>query len=123
MAYNEKLVDRVREALVDVRNVEEKNMFGGVCFMVNGKMCMGVATDELMCRIGPDREEEALEKNGCRPMDFTGRPMKGYVFVSEEGMKGKKGLDYWIQLCLDFNLVAKPSKKAKSKGTSRSAKK
>lgn len=113
MAYNEKLADRVREALVDVPNVEEKNMFGGVCFMVNGKMCMGVATDELMCRIGPDREAEALEKQGCRQMDFTGRPMKGYVFVSEDGMEGKKGLDYWVQRCLEFNVLAKSSKKKK----------
>lgn len=115
MAYNEKLADRVRESLVNLPNVEEKMMFGGVCFMVNGKMCMGVATDELMCRIDPEREAEALGRNGCRPMDFTGRPMKGYVFVSEEGLKGKKGLEYWINLCLDFNDRAKASKKPKKK--------
>lgn len=111
MAYNEKLADRVREALVDTPPVEEKHMFGGVCFMVDGKMCMGVATDELMCRIGPEREGEELERNGCRPMDFTGRPMKGYVFVSEEGLKRRTDLEYWIGLCLDFNKKAKASKK------------
>jgi len=115
MPYNEKLADRVREALADIPKVEEKFMFGGVCFMVNGKMCMGVATDELMCRIDPAREEEALERTGCRPMDFTGRPMKGYVFVDETGLKGKKGLDYWVQMCLDFNSRAKASKKPKKK--------
>jgi len=115
MAYNEKLGDRVREALVDLPNVEEKMMFGGICFMVNGKMCMGVVTDELMCRIDPLRESEALERIGCRPMDFTGRPMKGYVFVTEEGLKGKKAFKYWINLSLDFNDRAKASKKPKKK--------
>ncbi len=115
MPFNEKLADRVREALVDIPNVEEKFMFGGVCFMVNGKMCMGVATEELMCRIDPAIEQDALEKTGCRPMDFTGRPMKGYVFVDETGLKGKKGLDFWVQLCLDFNSRAKASKKKKPK--------
>jgi TfoX/Sxy family transcriptional regulator of competence genes len=111
MAYNEKLVDRLREALMDLPKVEEKQMFGGVCFMVNGKMCMGVVKDEIMCRIDPAMDEIVLEKEGCRPMDFTGRPMKGYVFVSEEGMKNKKDLQYWVDLSLEFNSKAKASKK------------
>jgi len=74
-------------------------------------MCIGVAGDEMMCRIDPAIYEEVLEKEGCREMDFTGRPMKGYVFVSEEGMKTKKQFDYWINLCLAFNKKAKASKK------------
>ena len=111
MAFNEKLSDRIREALVNQQQVEEKHMFGGVCYMINGKMCIGVVGDELMCRINPDKEEEALQKRGCRPMDFTGRPMKGYVYVAEEGMKNKKDLEYWIDLCLQFNCLAKASKK------------
>ena len=113
MAFNEKLGDKIREALVNVPNVEEKYMFGGICYMVNGKMCIGVVKDEMMCRIDPERENEALEKTGCRPMDFTGKPMKGYVYVSEEGMKKKKDFDYWIELCLKFNAQAKASKKRK----------
>ncbi len=113
MAFNEKLADRIREALTDVPNAEEKYMFGGVCFMVNGKMCVGVVKDDMMCRIDPDLEDIVLEKPGCRPMDFSGRPMKGYVYVSEEGMKKKKDLDYWISLCLEFNAKAKASKKKK----------
>jgi TfoX/Sxy family transcriptional regulator of competence genes len=113
MAYNEKLADRIREVLVDVPKVEEKLMFGGACFMVDGKMCVGVIKDEMMCRIDPLLEEVVLEKNGCRPMDFTGRPMKGYVYISEEGMKTQKAFDYWINLCLDFNSKATPSKKKK----------
>jgi TfoX/Sxy family transcriptional regulator of competence genes len=114
MAFNEKLADRIREALVHLPNVEEKYMFGGVCFMVNKKMCIGVVKDEMMCRIDPSLEEDVLERVGCRPMDFTGRPMKGYVYISEDGMKTKKTFDYWINLCLDFNLKAKASKKKKN---------
>lgn len=111
MAYNEKLADRIREALVDAPKTLEKQMFGGVCFMVDNKMCVGVVKEEMMCRINPLAEEEALEKAGCRRMDFTGRPMKGYVFVSEEGMKSKKDFMYWINLSLAFNKLAKTSKK------------
>lgn len=111
MAYSEKMADRIREALVGQKNIEEKKMFGGLCFMVNDKMCIGVNQDEIMCRIDPDVYDEAVERNGARPMDFTGRPMKGYVFVSENGIKKKSDFDYWIQLCLDFNKKAKASKK------------
>lgn len=113
MAYDEKLADRIREAVAHLPKVEEKKMFGGVCFMVNGKMCVGVVKDEMMCRINPDKDGIALEKYGCRPMDFTGRPMKGYVFISGEGMKTKKDFDYWIDLALDFNKKAKASPKRK----------
>jgi TfoX/Sxy family transcriptional regulator of competence genes len=115
MAYNESISNRIREALAEVPDVEEKRMFGGICYMVDGKMCIGVAQDEMMCRVGEDNYEEALERNGCRQMVFTGRPMKGYVFVSEEGMKAKKDFDYWIRLCLEFNPKAKASKKKAKK--------
>ena len=69
MAFNETLSNRIREELADVPRFEEKLMIGGVCFMVNEKMCIGVVEDEMMCRIGPDAYEEALEKNGVREMD------------------------------------------------------
>lgn len=111
MAFDEKLVDRIREALVNIPKVEERNMFGGVCFMVDGKMCIGVVKDEIMCRINPAMDEIVLEKAGCRRMDFTGKPMKGYVFISEEGMQKKQDFDYWVNLCLEFNKDAKASKK------------
>ena len=81
--------------------------------MVNGKMCVGIIKDELMCRIDPLLHETAVEKRGCRTMDFTGRPMKGYVMIEESGMKNKKEFDYWIDLSLDFNKKAKASKKRK----------
>lgn len=86
-------------------------MFGGVCFIVDGKMCIGVVKDEMMCRINPKLDEIVLKKKGCRRMDFIGRPMKGYVFVSEEGLKTKKTFDDWVDLCLEFNTLAKSSKK------------
>ncbi len=115
MAFDEKLVDRIRETLVDLPKVEEKYMFGGVCFMVNGKMCIGVVKDEMMCRINPTMDEIVLEKTGCRQMDFTGKPMKGYVFISEEGMKTRKAFEYWVSLCLEFNSKAKASRKKSKK--------
>ena len=99
--------------MADIDNVNEKQMMGGLTFMVRGKMCIGVLKDEMMCRIDPALQEEALSKRGCRIMDFTGRPMKGYVMVDESGMKAKKDFDYWIDLCLDFNKHAKGSKKRK----------
>lgn len=111
MAYDEKLANRIRESLMNLAHVEEKNMFGGVCFMVDGKMCIGVVKDEMMCRIDPKLDEIVLEKNGCRRMDFTGKPMKGYVFIAESGMKSKKEFEYWVDLCLAFNKEAKASKK------------
>jgi TfoX/Sxy family transcriptional regulator of competence genes len=111
MAYNEKLADRIRESLETIPNVSEKLMFGGICFMVNDKMCIGVVKDEMMCRINPLMDETVLEMTGCRAMDFTGKRMKGYVFVDDEGMKTKKHFEYWINLCLEFNVLAKAAKK------------
>ena len=81
--------------------------------MVNGKMCVGVVKDEMMCRIDPEIYAESLEKEGCREMVFTGKPMKGYIFISEKGMKTKKQFDHWINLCLQFNTKAKAAKKKK----------
>jgi TfoX/Sxy family transcriptional regulator of competence genes len=114
MAYNEKLADRVREIIaLSHKNVEEKKMFGGLCFMVNDKMCVGVETSRLMVRLDPDKFDEVMEKEGCSPMDFTGRVMKGFVFVDIEALNTKKKLEYWIDLALEYNKVAKASKKKK----------
>jgi TfoX/Sxy family transcriptional regulator of competence genes len=113
MAYNENLANRIREALENLPVVEEKEMMGGLTFMVNDKMCVGIIKDEMMCRIDPTLHESAIEKTGCRTMDFTKRPMKGYVMIADTGMKTKKEFDYWIGLALDFNKKAKSSKKKK----------
>ena len=74
MAYNEKLADRIGKQLADLPNIEEKEMMGGLIFMYNGKMCVGIIKDEMMCRIDPNFHETAIEKTGCRTMDFTKRP-------------------------------------------------
>ena len=113
MAYNEKLANRIRESLSDISQVEEKEMMGGLTFMYNNKMCVGIIKDELMCRIDPDFHETAISKTGCRTMDFTNRPMKGYVLVDDSGLKTQKDFEYWINLALDFNKKAKASRKRK----------
>src|SRR5664279_5543358 len=104
MAVNEKLADRVREIIsLTHKNVEEKRMFGGLCFMVNDKMCVGVEQGRLMVRFDPVLNDEVMEKEGCKPMDFTSKVMKGYVFVDIEVLNTKKKLEYWIKLALDYN--------------------
>jgi len=113
MAYNQRLADRIREQLQDVENIEEKEMMGGLSFLLNGKMCVGIIKDEMMCRIDPARYEESLEKNGCHEMVFTGKHMKGWVMIEEEGMKNIQDFRYWIDLALAYNQHAKPSKKKK----------
>ena len=111
MAYSELLADRIRNGLRHLPNVEEKKMMGGLTFMVNNKMCVGIIKDEMMCRIEPSLHESMVEKNGCRSMDFTKRPMKGYVMIDETGMESKDDFEFWINLSLEFNKVAKESKK------------
>jgi len=114
MAYNEKLADQTREIIsLTQKNVEEKKMFGGLCFMVNDKMCVGVEKERLMVRLDPAKYDEVMEKEGCKPMDFTGKVMKGYVFVDIEALNTKKKLEYWITLALDYNKIAKQTKKRK----------
>lgn len=113
MAYSEKLADRVREFIGETeKNIEEKKMFGGLCFMVNNKMCVGVREDSLMIRIDPSSYEAALEEEGVRPMEFTGRAMPGFVYVDEDpGLNSKKKLKHWLERALAYNKIAKPSKK------------
>jgi hypothetical protein len=80
---------------------------------VNDKMCLGVIKDKLMARIDPDAMDEVLSKNGCREMDFTGKPMKGFVFVEPEGIDMDKDLEFWVDMALKYNPIAKSSKKRK----------
>lgn len=120
MAYDEYMADRVRQIFKEKKvHFTEKKMFGGLCFMVDEKMCCGLLfnkkknTDFLMARIGEDASVDAMKREGCHPMDFTGRPMKGYVFVTPDGYDLDDDLEYWIQLCIDFNPLAKASKTKK----------
>lgn len=112
MAYSEILADRVRTMLENKSIAfEEKKMMGGLSFMVNEKMCVGVVKDTLMARIDPENYESALAKKGAREMDFTGRPMRGFLFIDEEGTTNDSDLAYWVRQCLDYNPKAKSSKK------------
>lgn len=111
MVYDEKLAARVRERLAVQKKVEEKKMMGGLTFMVNGKMCVGILNNNIMARIDPTVYDQALKKKGCREMDFTGRPMKGFVFVGPAGIETKKELNEWIALALDYNARIKTTKK------------
>ena len=113
MSYNEELASRIREKIYGLTDVYEKEMFGGLVFMYNDKMCIGIIKDEMMCRIDPERHDLEVEKHGCRTMDFTKRPMKGYILIEEAGMRSKSDFDYWINLALDYNHKAKASKKRK----------
>ena len=114
MAYDTFLADRINKNLTDRKvNFMEKKMMGGLVFMVNDKMCIGVSQNRLMARINPDIEAEALLKEGAEEMLMTGRKMKGFIFVQPEGIDLEDDLNYWIQLCLDYNPLAKSSKKKK----------
>ncbi len=114
MAYDELLADRVRQVLNRKKVISvEKKMMGGLCFMVDDKMCVGIHKVELMCRIGPDEYGKSLEKTGCKEMNFTGRAMKGFVWVEPEAVDNDNDLEYWVDLCLAFNPRAKSSKKKK----------
>ena len=116
MPYNEKLADRVREIIaLTNKKVEEKRMFGGLCFMVDDKMCVGVESERMMVRLDPAVFDEAIEKEGCGPMDFTGKVMKGFVFVDADVLKTKKQLDYWMELALEYNKISKASRRKNKK--------
>ncbi|MFK7934403.1 MAG: TfoX/Sxy family protein [Saprospiraceae bacterium] len=120
MAYDEYTADRLRRVFQEKKtDFYEKKMFGGLCLMVDEKMCCGVMfnkkkdTDLLMVRVGSFAAQAAQHRPGCKPMDFTGRPMKDYVFVTPEGYDTEEDLAYWVQLAIDFNPLAKASKKRK----------
>lgn len=102
MAYDEQLVRRVRAALRSRRGVTEKKMFGGLAFLAGSRMFCGIVKNDLMVRVGPERYAEALRRPHVRPMDFTGRPMKGYVFVGPAGLRTEKGLAAWLARGAEF---------------------
>ena len=102
MAYDEGVAQRLREALDEQDGIVEKKMFGGIAFMHRGNMCCGVVGEELMLRVGPDAYDALLEEPHARPMDFTGRPMKGMLYVGSEGFDDDRDLDTWIGRALAF---------------------
>src|SRR5688500_13103197 len=96
MAYDESLAARVRDLLADRTDVREQKMFGGLTFMVGGNMCCGVNGDELIVRLDPEREDEALARPRARAMDLTGRPLRGFVMVEQAGLEGER-LQQWVR--------------------------
>ena len=102
MAYEESVAQRIRPLLNDEEEVAERKMFGGLAFMVNGHMCCGVIGEELMLRVGPEAYEEVLALEHARLMDFTGRPMKGFVYVAKEGFTTDEQLAGWLEPALRF---------------------
>lgn len=111
MAYDEALLNKVREALMELPSVEEKAMFGGVCFMVDDKMCICVKDTHMMCRVGAAIAEAAAEQNAVSIMNHGGRVMKDYIYVEELAWVRPTDFDHWIKLSLAFNKIAKASKK------------
>lgn len=107
MAYDERLADRIRDVLVAEPGLSERKMFGGLAFMLNGNMCCGITGDRLMLRLGAELAEKALERPNVHPMDFTGRPMTGMVFVAREGLRGK-ALRPWVEQAVGFARTLPP---------------
>lgn len=114
MSYDQKTAERLRRILSRRADVVEKRMFGGLCFMVNGGMCCGLTNTAFMVRVGPDRYEEALAQPHARPMDFTGRPLAGMVYVDPSGYKTDEALAKWVQRGVDF-VSTLPAKKSATK--------
>jgi len=117
MPYNTQLANRTREYLATIPglHIEEKKMFSGLAFMVNGKMCINVSNDNLMCRFDPALHDEIAGRKGYMPMMMKGKELKGYCYVNPIGFNSKSDFEYWIKLCLDYNAEAKSSKKKSKK--------
>lgn len=111
MSYDKGLAQRIREQLINRPDVEEKKMFGGLCFMISNHMCCGIVEGRLMARVGPEAHEQCLVKTHARKMDFTGKPMKGMIYVDPEGLSTDKELKEWISICLEFVESLPPKKK------------
>ena len=102
MAYEERVAARLRRVLADTEDVVERKMFGGLAFMVAGHMCCGAIDDSLLARVGPDQYAAALARPHAREMDFTGRPLRGFVYVGPAGFANARALRSWLRLCLEF---------------------
>lgn len=104
MPYDEELANRIRGTLLGFKKVEEKKMFGFLVFMVNGRMCLGVRGDQMMCRIGPDMMESVMRRDGCAPLRMKRKTSLRMIMVEESGMSTKRDFDFWVNLALEFNL-------------------
>ena len=120
MAFDERLAQRIRKLLATRKSVSEKEMFGGICFLIDGSMCCGVVQKDLCARVGPLRHAEALKQAHARPMDFMGRPLKGSVFVAATGLKTDASLKKWLSWATEFAAAkALEKKRANRRAASR----
>lgn len=115
MAYDTGLADRIRGIVRGRKGITEKEMFGGVAFLIDGKMFIGIVKNDLMVRVGADRHEEAMAKAHARLMDFAGRPMRGYVYVAPPGCATAAALAAWIDWSVEVGRAAKASAKKRAK--------
>jgi TfoX/Sxy family transcriptional regulator of competence genes len=102
LVYNEQLASKIRTIVARRKGWTEKKMFGGIAFMLNGKMCCGVIKDDLLVRVGAERNDEALALANSRPMDFTGKPMKGFIYVDSKGWSKDAALKKWVDMGIDY---------------------
>ena len=114
MAYDNYLEERMTRVL-ESKKVDfiAKKMMGGLCYMVEDKMCFGIVKDQMMARVHPEVYQKSLGIEGCNEMNFTGRKMKGFLFLDGKAIDKEDDLEHWIELCLEFNPLAKSSKKKK----------
>ncbi len=115
MAYDDRLAERVRIALSEHGDFEERKMFGGLAFLLGGHMCCGVVGDELMLRVGPDRYQDVLSRPHVREMDFTGRPLTGMVYVGKPGLQRAASLRGWIGAAAAFVRELPPKRVSRPK--------
>jgi TfoX/Sxy family transcriptional regulator of competence genes len=111
MPYSEIIADRVREYLSEFPQLEEKRMMGGLIFMLKGKLLAGIMQDELLCRVNPELHDSLVEETGCRPLDGSGKSMKGFILIDQDVLRTGKEFRRWMELALEFNPKAKASKK------------
>jgi TfoX/Sxy family transcriptional regulator of competence genes len=119
MAYEETVAQRIRQAINDRDGLSERKMFGGLCLMLHGNMFAGIIGDELMLRVGPENSDALLARPGARPMDFTGKPMKGYLYVVPSTFASEAGLKEWLGHALSFVETLPPKSGAKSAKSNR----
>ncbi|NIP39606.1 MAG: TfoX/Sxy family protein [Candidatus Dadabacteria bacterium] len=110
MAYNQNLTERIESVLSTKPGITQKKMFGGLCFLLNGNMLCGIRGDKLMARVGPYNYDYALKQKYATEMDFTGKPLKGMIYVLPKGIKRKESLKKWIDMCIEF-VGGRPKKK------------
>lgn len=119
MAYDERFAARVRRRLIDQPGFSERKMFGGLCFLLRGHMCCGVTGEDLMLRVHPDDYDATLGRPGARPMDFTGRPLRGMVYVAADALTSSRTLQRWIDQATAFAGSLPPKKTASSASRTR----